>query len=261
MSERKPVLSVKNIYCGYGKTEVLQGVSFQVFPNQKLCILGPNGCGKTTLLRAVNKILPVRGEITVLGRSTDQMGRREIAGIMAYMSQRNAVYFPYTVYETVMMGRYARHKGFFSRADVRDQKAVKECMVQTGVWELRDRLLTELSGGQFQRVMLSRVFAQSPDLILLDEPTNHLDLKYQIELMEYLNEWVGQGDRCVVSVLHDINLAFSFGDDILLIEDGKCTCQAPAKGFPMEKINRAYGMDVCGYMRTSLGLWEEGKKE
>ncbi len=252
----EPVLSVQDIYCGYRNTEILHGVSFDVFPNEKLCILGPNGCGKTTLLRAVNKLLPFRGEITACGHSIGKAKRADLAGIMAYMSQMNTVYFPYTVYEAVMMGRYAHRKGIFSQTGEADRKSVEESLVQTGIWELRDKLLTELSGGQFQRVMLARVFAQSPDIILLDEPMNHLDLKYQIELMEHLDKWVKQKKRCVVSVLHDMNMALTFADSILLMQDGRRVFHAPAKEFPLETINQAYGMDICAYMRSALRWWE-----
>ncbi len=261
MLETEPVLSVENLHCGYGNSEILHGISFQVLPNEKLCILGPNGCGKTTLLRAVTRILPFQGRVTACGHDTARLKREEIAGIMGYMSQKNAVYFPYSVRETVMMGRYSHHKGIFSRADGEDEEIVRESLLQTGTWEIRDKLLTELSGGQFQRVMLARVFAQSPDIILLDEPTNHLDLKYQTELMEYLDQWVKQGKRCAVSVLHDINMAFSFADSILLLENGNCILHAPARGFPLEKINQAYGMDVCGYMKTSLERWQTGTSQ
>ncbi len=257
MTGVEPVLSVKNIYCGYQQTEVVQGVSFDVFPREKLCILGPNGCGKTTLLRAVDRLLPFRGEVRVCGQDISGMKRVELADVMVYMSQMSSVYFAYSVYETVLMGRYAHHRGIFAQTDAQDRESVEESLRQTGTWELRNRLITELSGGQLQRVMLARIFAQSPDIILLDEPMNHLDLKYQIELTEYLDKWVGQGERCVVSVLHDINMAFSFADSILLMEDGRCVVHAPAGEFPIQEINRVYGMDIGGYMRKSLGAWTD----
>ncbi len=259
MGEKKAVLSVKELYCGYQDAEILHGVSFDVFPNERLCILGPNGCGKTTLLRAVNGILPFRGEITACGYDVSRAKRNDIARHMAYMSQMNTVYFAYSVYDTVMMGRYSHHRGVLTQTDAKDKDAVEESLRRTGMWELRDRALTELSGGQLQRVMLARAFAQSPEIILLDEPMNHLDIKYQIELMDYLDEWVRQGDRCVVGVLHDINMAFSFADKIMLLEGGRCALYASADEFPIERLNRTYDMDISGYMRESLRLWEDGR--
>lgn len=250
------ILSVKDIRCGYNDTEIVHGISFDVSKNEKLCILGPNGCGKTTLLRALNKIIHFSGDITVYGRDIGSIKRKELAKYMVYMSQLNSVYFPYSVYETVMLGRYAYKKGIFSDSEKKDREYVRECMEKTGIWELKDKLLNELSGGQFQRVLLARVFAQSPDIILLDEPTNHLDLKYQLELMEYLDEWVKEKDRCVVSVLHDINMALSFSDKILLMDKGECVCIAPSDELSTEKIDKVYGMDIKAYMQKSLAMWK-----
>lgn len=253
--ETEAILSVKDIYGGYQNDEILHGISFDVFPHEKLCIIGPNGCGKTTLLRAVSQIIPFKGQITACGYDVNKTERINVARIMAYMSQMNAVYFSYSVYETVMMGRYPHHKGAFSRNTLEDRKIVEKSLKQTGTWELKDRMLTELSGGQIQRVMLARVFAQSPNIILLDEPMNHLDLKYQVELIEYLNQWVKGENRCIVSVLHDLNMAFSFADNILLMDNGKCVNYGPAENFSMKKINDIYGMDICRYMQTSLKRW------
>lgn len=255
MIERNPILSVKGIRCGYRNTEILHGISFEVFPNEKLCILGPNGCGKTTLLRAIANMIPFTGEVIACDFSVQKAQRIKVAKTISLMSQMNSLYFPYSVYETVMMGRYAYQKGIFGTKNAEDKKIVEESLRQTKAWELKDRLITELSGGQLQRVMLARVFAQSPNIILLDEPTNHLDLKYQIELMEYLNEWVKKGQRCVVSVLHDINLALNFSDKILLIEDGKSVMNTSVKEFPLSILNEVYEMDIGNYMKTSLKKW------
>lgn len=122
--------------------------------------------------------------------------------------------------------------------------------------ELKDRQVTELSGGQLQRVFLARAFAQDPQIILLDEPTNHLDLKYQIELMEYLKEWSSKGGRCVAGVLHDINLALSFADTLLLMDEGRVQAFDSVDTFDLSQISRTYRMDVQNYMRESLKRWE-----
>lgn len=254
-SEKQPLLSVKNLCCGYENIEVLHNLSFDVYEKENLCVLGPNGCGKTTLLRAINYILPYQGEITACGLPVNKTKRTQIAKMISLMSQVNTIFFSYSVYETVMLGRYAHRHGVFSNANDEDRKIVEESLRMTGMWELKDKDISELSGGQVQRVMLSRTFAQSPNIILLDEPTNHLDLKYQIELMNYLNDWVKEGRRCVVSVLHDINMAVSFADTILLMDEGKSMISAPAKEFPLQKFNEVYGMDIGAYMKKSLGQW------
>lgn len=251
------MLQVKHVSCGYDRYPVVKDVSFSVGEGQRLCILGPNGCGKTTLLRALAGILPYTGEIAVCGEPMNGMKRKQAAQKIALMTQLSSFSFSYTVYETVMLGRYAHKKsGLFTGEDARDRQIVLESMEHTGVLELKDCLITELSGGQLQRVFLARAFAQNPQIILLDEPTNHLDLKYQIELMEYLKEWSGQGGRCVVGVLHDINLALSFADTLLLMEEGRIQAMEKVDQFDLSLISRTYQMDVQRYMRESLKRWE-----
>ena len=250
------MLRVEKLTCGYGREPVVKGLTFSVEEGQRLCILGPNGCGKTTLLRAVAGLLPCEGTVEVCGRALSAMSRRETAQNIALMSQLTGTYFSYTVYETVMLGRYAHHKGGgLERESAEDRRIVRESLERTGTLALSDRLITELSGGQLQRVFLARAFAQDPAVILLDEPTNHLDLRYQVELTETLKTWAAQGGRAVLGVLHDINLALSFADTVLLMEDGRACFYGPAAALEPALLSRVYGMDVDGYMRRTLSRW------
>lgn len=252
------MLKVEHLTCGYGGAPVVKDLSFEVPAGGRLCILGPNGCGKTTLLRALAGLLPHEGKVTAEGRDLAAMDRRQLARTVALLSQISSVYFSYTVYETVLMGRYAHQAGgAFSGPGPEDKRIALECMERTGVADLRDRQVTELSGGQLQRVFLARTFAQQPRIILLDEPTNHLDLKYQVELVQELKAWAAGEGRCVVGVLHDVNLALDLADLFLLIEDGQARYFGPAAEFDPAALNRVYQMDVGGYMRRSLQRWEE----
>ena len=254
------MLKVEHLTCGYGGAPVVKGLSFEVPAGGRLCILGPNGCGKTTLLRALAGLLPHEGKVTAEGRDLAAMDRRQLARTVALLSQISSVYFSYTVYETVLMGRYAHQTGgAFSGPGPEDRAIALECMERTGVADLRDRQVTELSGGQLQRVFLARTFAQQPRIILLDEPTNHLDLKYQVELVQELKAWVAGEGRCVVGVLHDVNLALDLADLFLLMEEGRARYFGPAAEFDPAALNRVYQMDVGGYMRRSLTRWEELK--
>lgn len=251
------MLQVEHLSCGYAESPVVKDVSFQVEEGQCLCILGPNGCGKTTLLRGLVGILPSDGNVMVDGENVGSMSTHEKANRIALMSQLSSTYFSYTVYETVMLGRYVHQKrGVFSGESEEDRQVVQECLERTGMLEQKDRLITELSGGQLQRVFLARTFAQDPQIILLDEPTNHLDLKYQIELMESLKQWVRKGKRCVVGVFHDINLALSFADTVLLMEQGAVKTCERVEDFDLSLISQTYHMDVKGYMKKSLKRWE-----
>lgn len=252
------MLKVEHLTCGYGGAPVVKDLSFEVPAGGRLCILGPNGCGKTTLLRALAGLLPHEGKVTAEGRDLAAMDRRQLARTVALLSQISSVYFSYTVYETVLMGRYAHQTGgAFSGPGPEDRAIALECMERTGVADLRDRQVTELSGGQLQRVFLARAFAQQPRIILLDEPTNHLDLKYQVELVQELKAWAAGEGRCVVGVLHDVNLALDLADLFLLMEEGRARYFGPAAEFDPAALNRVYQMDVGGYMRRSLQRWEE----
>ena len=252
------MLKVEHLTCGYGGAPVVKDLSFEVPAGGRLCILGPNGCGKTTLLRALAGLLPHEGKVTAEGRDLAAMDRRQLARTVALLSQISSVYFSYTVYETVLMGRYAHQTGgAFSGPGPEDRAIALECMERTGVADLRDRQVTELSGGQLQRVFLARTFAQQPRIILLDEPTNHLDLKYQVELVQELKEWAAGEGRCGVGVLHDVNLALDLADLFLLMEEGRARYFGPAAEFDPAALNRVYQMDVGGYMRRSLQRWEE----
>lgn len=252
------MLKVQNLSCGYGNHLVLKNVSFSAKAGEKICILGANGCGKTTLLRAISGMIPFDGTVALSGQNLQNMSRTQVAKKMAVMTQASQIYFSYTIYETVMMGRYAhRSKGLFSeRESKQDKEIVKQCLQDVGLFELKDRLITQLSGGQLQRVFLARTFAQTPDIILLDEPTNHLDLKYQIELSELLTQWTKQQNRCVVGVLHDINLALSFADSVVLMKEGEIVCHQPVNQLDLSQLEQVYDTNVSQYMRESLKRWE-----
>lgn len=251
------MLQVEHLNCGYGDKPIVRDMTFRVEKGERLCILGPNGCGKTTLLKGTMGILPAQGTVTVDGESLTGMPARQKAKKIALMSQLSSAYFAYTVYETVMLGRYAHQKrsAFFSESE-EDRRIVRESLEKTGMFPYQNRMITELSGGQMQRVFLAQIFAQDPQVVLLDEPTNHLDLKYQVELVDTLKDWVKAGNRCVVGVLHDINLALSFADHVLLMEEGTVKVFEKASAFDLSLLTQTYQMDVKGYMREALKRWQ-----
>lgn len=255
--DKTAMLAVENLSCGYGKTEVIHDLSFQVKAGERLCILGPNGCGKTTLLRALAGVIPWQGSVEADGVSQRGLSPKQRAKKIALMSQFSRAAFDYTVYEAVMLGRYAhRSNSLFPSETAADREAVEDAMRRTGVWELREKLVTRLSGGQMQRVFLARTFAQEPRVILLDEPANHLDLRYQAELLESLRDWTADGKRCVAGVFHDIGLALAFADTALLLEEGRALFHGPVKSLDLKLFDRLYGMDVRRYMKRIHGRWE-----
>ncbi len=251
------MLSVEHLYCGYGKTPVIRDLSFQVKAGERMCILGPNGCGKTTLLRALAGVLPWQGRVEAGGEDMRILPPKKRAKKIALMSQFSQTAFDYTVYEAVMLGRYAHQTGsLFSAETEADRTSVEEALRLADAWELREQMVTKLSGGQLQRVFLARVFAQSPQIILLDEPANHLDLPSQAELVESLQNWTADGERCVLGVFHDISLALAFADTALLLDQGSEFACGPVEEMDLSLIDGLYGMDVRRYMKNLLERWD-----
>jgi len=257
------MLTLKNVCAGYGGGDVVRNVSLQVMRNENLAIIGPNGCGKTTLLKTIVKLLPFRGDIALDGKSIRMMKPRDISRKIAMLSQISGIYFDYTVFDTVMMGRYLHAKDRFLRLPSdEDREFVTQCLKAVDLHGERDRAITKLSGGQLQRVFLARTLAQDPDIILLDEPTNHLDLKYQAELIEYLKEWSRRGHRAVVGVLHDLSLAMRLGRSLLVMKDGEAAAYGKTGDIVTSGLlKRVYDMDVAGYMVDALRMWERLKNE
>ena len=194
--------------------------------------------------------------VKIDNKEVNTFSRVDLAKKVALMSQMSQVYFPYTVYDTVSLGRYAYSKGAFSKLSLTDKRIIVDSMKKVGIYELKDKLITELSGGQLQRVFLAKIFAQDPDIILLDEPTNHLDFKNQIDLLENLNEWVKTNNKIVIGVLHDLNLVQYFADKVLMIQSGKVVSYGrPEDVLKGEILNDIYGMDIKEFMVNILQKW------
>ncbi len=252
------MITLKDVCAGYDGIEILHGISFELKKGESLSIIGSNGCGKTTLLRAIAGTLPFSGDIRLQDMDIRKLKRKALAKKVAMLSQTTQIYFNYTVYDTVMMGRYVHETGgiFGSISEV-DRRAAEEALKTVGMFELKDREVDTLSGGQLQRVFLAKILAQDPEIILLDEPTNHLDLSYQIELIRFLNTWSKQEGKTVIGVLHDVNLAMLLADKVLLMENGNIKAYGLISDvYASDVLSSAYKMDVAAYMLETLKKWE-----
>lgn len=240
------MLEIQDLYCGYGGEDILRGITLQAAAGEFLCVAGPNGCGKSTLLKAIARLLPFRGSIAVEGRETAAFSRKELARHIALLSQAAPLYFPYTVYDTVAMGRYAHRTGWFGGLDNTDKAAIENALATLNLNALREESIEELSGGQLQLVFLARTLAQDPRIILLDEPTSHLDIKNQITLLDHLATWVTAGQRAIIAVFHDLNLARRYGTAAALMAEGKITARgSAAEVFSGANLAEVYDMDIA----------------
>ena len=199
-------LDIRGLWTGYGKLPALKDITFQVDAGEVLGIIGPNGSGKTTLLKTIlGLVRPWQGEVSVLGRSAEEQRR-----LMGYMPQGEQVDwdFPVTVGDVALMGRYARRSPF-RRTTREDREAAGQAMQQTGMYELRDNLIGELSGGQRRRALLARALANLPQLLLMDEPMAGLDATAQHQLLDLLDDLRSGGATIVVST-HDLSCVSAY---------------------------------------------------
>jgi iron complex transport system ATP-binding protein len=213
-------LKIDDVYFSYPSRDILKGINFCADKGEVLGIIGQNGCGKTTLLKCINTTLrPTKGVITLFDDDVLSLSKREIAQKMGFVMQTTSTTFPFTVYETVQMGRYARQKTMESQNED-DKRVIYEAMRDTGVLKFADRDIDELSGGERRRVMIARALAQEPEVLLLDEPTLHLDINHQFDLMELVKTLAKERGILVVFVTHDLIFAARYCDRIIAIEHG-----------------------------------------
>ena len=212
------MIAFENVRAGDGRAEILKGVSLRFDPGKITVIIGPNGCGKTTLLKvAAGLVPPSGGTVSLGGRDLDRIPRRELARLVSYLPQSRPP-ASLTVRELVMHGRFP-YLGFPRYPGERDERAVDEAMRTARVLELRDRNLEELSGGERQKACLAMAIAQDTETVLWDEPATYLDIGHQFEILSVMRKLRGAG-RAVAVGMHDLPQAFSVADRICLMERG-----------------------------------------
>jgi iron complex transport system ATP-binding protein len=238
------MLSVRDLHAGYGHRAVLRGVDLDAARGELVAVIGPNGCGKTTLLRAVAGVLPFQGEIDVDGKGVRGTSPRNLARRVAVVTQGVALPQGFSAFQVALMGR-TPHLRLLQSEGRHDIDVVRSAMERADCWDLRDRPVEELSGGERQRVVIARALAQEPDLLLLDEPTSHLDVQHQVETFRLVAELCREQHLAVVAVVHDLTLAAMFADRVALMSDGRViACGAPADVLQPHTIEAVYGIAV-----------------
>ncbi len=241
-------LRIMGVEFSYGSEAVLKGVSIEIPQGEMLSIIGPNGAGKTTLLRCINRILkPRKGVIMVNGKSIEGISRREIARKMGYVPQSTHQVFPNTVFDVILMGRRPH---FAWKCNEKDIEKVLETLKMLGIENLAMRDITELSGGQQQKVFIARALAQEPEILLLDEPTSNLDIKHQLEVMNIIKSITNEKGITAIMAIHDLNLASRYADRVIMMHEGRIfAAGSPEEVLTPENIREVYGVEaevLCG---------------
>lgn len=241
----KPIIDVRNLEFSYGEKPVLNNINLSIDEGTFVSIIGPNGSGKTTLLKNMSGVLnPVSGNISFKGKEIRKYKKRELARHLAFVSQNTQVDFNFTVMDIVLMGR-APYMGPFESETVKDMEIAEKVMSMTNIYELKNKKITEISGGERQRVIIACALAQTPEVILLDEPVSNLDIQHQVDVLGILKKLNRENNMTVVTVLHDLNLAAEFSDIIMLLKEGKMLYSGtPFEVITVSNIENAYKTSV-----------------
>lgn len=234
-------LETRNIAFAYGPRQVLADINISLVPGKFYGLLGPNGSGKTTLLDLlIGNRQPARGTITLQGRELASYRRQELARRMALVPQEFDLGFDFTVREVVLMGRHP-HIPRFASPGAEDLRCSEQAMAALEVEHLAGRLITELSGGEKQRVVAARALAQDTPLLIMDEATANLDIQHTIQIFQVVRERVARGGT-VLAAIHDLNLAAAFCDEIFVLKEGMLA----ASGSPQDILRPQLVEEVFG---------------
>lgn len=238
------MISVKNLSFSYDARPILSDISFKLNRGRILGILGPNGAGKSTLLKLLNQRLqPANGEIKIDGKNINHHRVNELAQTVATVHQTSPASFGFTIEELVRMGRRP-YLGPFDPFSQQDHALVEQALEAVNLAALRNRPITHLSGGELQLAHVAKALAQTPKLLLMDEATASLDIQHTSQILRLVRQRVQQDQLTVAAVIHDINLAVSFCDEILFVAGGKAHGPAaPAELITAEKVATIYGIE------------------
>jgi iron complex transport system ATP-binding protein len=249
------LLSANSLSLRYNESPVVQDFSLSVAPKTMIGLIGPNGGGKTTILRALAGLIePAAGTVTVSGKQAYRMERRVRARCIGWVPQQEIAPWMLTVIEMVHLGR-APHRGWLLPYTADDKRVVELALTRTDLLSLKYRPVNKLSGGEFQRVLIARVLAQEPQVLLLDEPTANLDIHHQVEILELVRDLIEEKELSVVMAVHDLNLAARYCDQLILLHNGRqVSAGTPEHVLTSENLSMVFGVEAQLY-RDPWGYW------
>lgn len=215
------IIEVKNLSYKAGEKTILSDINFSLKAGGFYIVLGRNGSGKTTLLKSLSKSIIIEDKkVFINNEDINNYSPKRLAKQLSIVPQQTEFLFDFSAFQIVMMGRMPYQK-LLQTDSSKDFEIVKESMQSTNTWHLRNQSIKQLSGGELQRVIIARALTQKTPIILLDEPISNLDIKHQFEIMELLKKINNERQTTIFLILHDLNLAYKYGDEILIMEYGK----------------------------------------
>lgn len=236
-------LEIKGVSFSYGSRPALEDVTMSIEEGEIVSLVGPNGSGKTTLLKCINRILKhQKGTVLVEEKDISKLKLKELAKILSYVPQSVSHSLPSTVFEIVLIGRKPHLDWNVSS---RDKEIVLNILSLMGLKEMVLRQSNELSGGEYQKVLIARALAQEPQVLLLDEPTSNLDLKHQLDVLNLITSIVKEKEIAAVMAMHDLNLASRFSDKMIFLKSGKIyDAGKPETVLTAKNIREVYGVEA-----------------
>ncbi|MCP3740189.1 ABC transporter ATP-binding protein [Rossellomorea sp. BNER] len=237
------MVDVKNISKRYGSKNVVEDVSIQIKKNKITSFIGPNGAGKSTVLSMISRLITKDdGEISIDGKRLKQYTSRELSKKISILKQSNHISLRLTIRELVSFGRFPYSQGKLTQED---WDYVDQAIEYMGLVDIQDKYLDQLSGGQRQRAYIAMVIAQDTEYILLDEPLNNLDMKHSVQIMKTLRRLVEELGKTIIIVIHDINFASCYSDEIVALKDGKVINHGPTQEIIQSNtLHQIFEMDI-----------------
>lgn len=244
------IIEGKNLSVKIGKKKILTDISLSLPQGKRTAIIGPNGSGKSTLLKALCGLIAYQGQVFLQGSLIKQLKRSELAKRLAILPQSLQVPADVTVFDLVEHGRFP-HRAWWKSIDGEDRSCISWALKQTNIEHLQDRLVNTLSGGERQRAWIAMALAQKPEILLLDEPTTYLDICHQLEILQLLTRLNKENNLTVVMVIHDLNQALQFADNVLVMKEGQIITQGkPEEIITTELLRQVFAVESEAFISS-----------